>query len=62
MIWNPAEKMNRPDMARLQLERLQMTVHRAYERVPFYRQRLDEVGIRPEQIRSLTDLEAVPLH
>ncbi len=60
MIWNPAEKMNRPDMARLQLERLQMTVHRAYERVPFYRQRLDEVGIRPEQIRSLTDLEAVP--
>ena len=31
-----------------------------YERVPFYRKRLDEAGIKPQDIRSLKDLRRIP--
>ena len=60
MIWNPAEKMNRRDLAALQLERLQATVERAYRNVPFYKQQMDAAGVRPEQIKSLSDLARIP--
>jgi phenylacetate-CoA ligase len=60
MIWNPAEKMNRADMADLQLLRLRETIDRAYNCVPFYRKRLDEAGLKPDSIRSLADLADVP--
>lgn len=35
-------------------------VARVYEKVPYYRQRLDEAGIRPQDIRSLEDLKHLP--
>jgi len=60
MIWNPAETMNRSEMAALQLVRLQETVSRAYERVAFYRNRMDEVGLKPSDIKSLKDIEKIP--
>ncbi len=61
MIWNvPAETMPRPDLAALQVSRLQSLVRRAYERVPFYRQSFDRAGARPEQIRTLDDLRRLP--
>jgi len=47
-------------MERMQTERLADTVRRCYENVPFYRERLDEAGIKPEDIRSLSDLERLP--
>jgi phenylacetate-CoA ligase len=61
MIWNvPAETMPRPDLAALQVSRLQSLVRRAYERVPFYRQSFDQAGVRPEQIRTVYDLRRLP--
>lgn len=60
MIWNPAETMNRSEMAALQLSRLQATVSRAYERVAFYRDRMDAIGLKPSDIRSLQDIERIP--
>ncbi|MBC7105926.1 MAG: phenylacetate--CoA ligase, partial [Firmicutes bacterium] len=61
MIWNPRyECMSREEMAELQLRRLRKVVARAYSRVPFYRERLDAAGIRPEDIRSLEDLRHLP--
>lgn len=61
MIWNaPAETMPRPDLAALQLARLQALARRVWERVPFYRQAFDRCGVRPEQIRSLDDLRRLP--
>lgn len=61
MIWNvAAETMPRPDLAALQLSRLQSLVQRAYGRVPFYRQSFDRAGVRPEQIRTLDDLRRLP--
>lgn len=47
-------------MQRLQLERLQQTVARCYTRVPFYRQAMDRLGVRPDDIKSLADLYRLP--
>lgn len=44
----------------LQSQRLRETVRRCYERVPTYRKKLDEVGIRPEDIRSVEDITLLP--
>jgi phenylacetate-CoA ligase len=37
-----------------------MTVSWAYERVSYYRDRLDELGVRPREIRSLNDVSKLP--
>ncbi|MEV4505025.1 phenylacetate--CoA ligase PaaK [Streptomyces klenkii] len=57
---DPAERMSRGELAALQLERLQATLRRAYEHVPFYRQAFDAAGIRPGDCRSLADLARLP--
>jgi len=54
------ETMPRPALEALQLKRLQGTVARVYEKVPFYRETLSKAGIRPEQIKSLEDLQRLP--
>ncbi|MGE5527864.1 MAG: phenylacetate--CoA ligase family protein [Patescibacteria group bacterium] len=60
-IWEPEyECLGREAMNRLQLERLQAAVSRAYERVPFYRRRFDLAGIGPGGIRTLADLARLP--
>ncbi len=54
------ETMPRPDLEALQLRRLQAVVERVYHLVPFYRRRMDDVGVKPEHIRTLADLELLP--
>lgn len=44
----------------LQLERLKQTVQRAYEKVPYYRKKFDEVGLKPEDIKTLDDIKNIP--
>ena len=61
MIWNPEmETMPRERLRALQLERLQQTARRVYERVPFYRQAFDKHGVKPADIRTLEDLRKLP--
>ncbi len=43
-----------------QLERLQDTVRRVYAAVPHYTRAFDEVGVHPDDIRSLDDLAKLP--
>ena len=43
-----------------QLKGLQWTVRHAYDGSPFYRNRLDEAGVRPQDIRTLDDLQKLP--
>ena len=51
MIFQPEiETMGREEMRALQLQRLQQTVRYVYERVPLYRERLDALKVRPEDI------------
>jgi phenylacetate-CoA ligase len=44
----------------LQLQRLQAVVRLAYGSVPLYRQRMDEKKIKPEDIRTLADIDLIP--
>ncbi|MCX5588654.1 phenylacetate--CoA ligase PaaK [Streptomyces erythrochromogenes] len=55
------ERLGRNELAALQLTRLRATLHRAYERVPFYRQAFDKAGVHPDDCRSLADLALFPL-
>ncbi len=61
MIWNPEyECMERSELQALQLRRLQMSVAWVYERVPYYREQLDALGIKPRDVRTLDDLRKLP--
>ena len=44
----------------LQSRRLQTLVQRAWDNVPFYRQRMEEAGVSPADIRSIDDLPRLP--
>jgi phenylacetate-CoA ligase len=54
------ETMPREELEALQLRRLKSMVEKVYYNVPFYQNRFNEIGIRPEQIRSLGDLKFLP--
>jgi len=59
--WNPTyECMSREEMTRVQTDRLINTVKRAYHNVPFYRDKLQKMGIEPGDIRTLEDLKKLP--
>ena len=44
----------------LQLHRLKWTVEYAYQRVPLFRKRCEERGVRPEHIKTLADIKLLP--
>ena len=60
MIWSKEETLSRAEMQALQLERLKETVARVYEKVPYYRAKMDEKGVKPQDIQSLADLSKLP--
>ncbi len=69
-FWNdantPLHPVSAPDflprhrLAEMQLHRLRVTVDRAYNNVPLTRQRMDEAGIKPQDIQSLADIAKLP--
>jgi len=60
MYYNPEiETMTRPEIEKFQLERLQKTVNHCMNS-EFYRQRFEENGIKPEDIKTLEDLKKIP--
>ncbi len=61
LIYNPEmECMDIEQRRELQLKRLQKTVRLEYDNVAVYRQRMDDKGIKPEDIRCLEDLQYLP--
>ncbi|ADI26493.1 phenylacetate--CoA ligase PaaK [Geobacillus sp. C56-T3] len=60
MILHDIETAARSKLEAIQLVRLRATAERVYERVPFYRQRFDEKGVKPEDIRTLEDVRKLP--
>jgi len=59
--WNETyETMPETALREFQLEKLRKTVAWVYQRVPFYRAKLDEAGLVPEDIQSLEDLPRLP--
>lgn len=60
MIWAKEETLSRKEIEELQLDRLKKTVKLNYEKVPAYRAKMDEAGLKPEDIKSLDDLKLLP--
>jgi phenylacetate-CoA ligase len=61
MYWNQHyECMPREQLEKIQLERLKNIVERVYHEVPFYRSKLQEIGLEPTEIKTLEDLSKIP--
>ncbi|MCX4537316.1 phenylacetate--CoA ligase PaaK [Streptomyces sp. NBC_01669] len=59
-LLDAAERLARPELQALQLERLRATLQHAYDHVGFYRAAFDKAGLRPDDCRSLADLARFP--
>jgi phenylacetate-CoA ligase len=61
MIWNEnKECMSREDMRALQGRRLHKIVDYVYHNVPFYRKKLQEMDLRPDDINTIDDIVKLP--
>lgn len=61
MIWNKErECMPREELEELQLKKLQETVKRAFDKIPYYNKKYSEAEIYPEDIETLKDIEKLP--
>ncbi|MBM4154178.1 MAG: phenylacetate--CoA ligase [Lentisphaerae bacterium] len=69
-LWNDRENLFHPAAAtdflaapslrRIQLQRLRATVERAYRNVPLTRGRMDALGMKPDDVRTLDDVRRLP--
>lgn len=61
MTWNPTKEcMSRDEMRELQGRRLHKIVDYVYHNVPFYRHKLQEMDIEPDDIQSIDDIVRLP--
>lgn len=61
MIWNETmECMSRAEMRKLQGIRLRRTVEHVYHNTPFYRKKMQELDITPEDINDIEDIAKLP--
>ena len=54
------ETLPREDLEALQLRRLRNLCARVYATVPFYAKRFAEVGVTPDDIKTLDDVRRLP--
>ncbi|MHB9028831.1 MAG: phenylacetate--CoA ligase family protein, partial [Candidatus Latescibacterota bacterium] len=60
-VWNKkAELIEREELDQIILERLQATLNRAVNNVPFYHDLFTRNGVAPEQVRTVRDLAKMP--
>ena len=60
-IFNPAyECLSRSEMQNLQSERLRKTVERVYNNCAPYRKKMDELKLKPSDVKSVSDLYKLP--
>ncbi len=52
---------SRDEIAALQLKRLQALLRHAYQNVPYYNQKFAELGLHPDDIKTLSDLTRLPI-
>ncbi len=60
MIWSKEETLSREEMEAIQLTRLKDTVKQVWDKVPAYRKKMEDAGVKPEDIQSLKDLAKMP--
>lgn len=54
------ETASRDEITAMQSERLVKQVKHVYDNVPLYKQRMDEAGVKPEDIKSVDDITKLP--
>ncbi len=54
------ESMPRKQLRELQLKRLKETVKQVYDSVPFYQKKLKTLGVTPDDIKTLDDVQKLP--
>jgi len=61
MYWNQKiETISRDELTYIQNERLQKMIRMIYHNVPFYRNKFQEIGLKPDDIKSKEDLSKLP--
>ncbi|MDR3569743.1 MAG: phenylacetate--CoA ligase [Syntrophobacteraceae bacterium] len=61
MAWNDKyECMPREEMEKFQLAKLKETVNWVMEKVPFYRKKLEEAGVKADDLKSVADIGKLP--
>jgi phenylacetate-CoA ligase len=61
MYWNKKiECASREALSKIQSERLIKTVNRVYKNIPYYRGKMDEAGVNPDDIQSIADISKLP--
>jgi len=61
MFWNKEiECIDEEKLREKQLERLKKTIKRVYEKVPYYRKKLNEAQVSPDDIKKLEDIRNIP--
>jgi phenylacetate-CoA ligase len=61
-LWNEKiENMSRDEIRALQLEKVKEQVKYNYDNSRFYRQKIESVGAKPEDIKTLDDFSRIPL-
>ncbi len=60
MILRDVESYTREKLDEIKLNKLKWVIGWVYDRVPFYRQRFDKIGLKPHHIKNLKDIEHVP--
>ncbi|MDI3537517.1 MAG: phenylacetate-CoA ligase [Eubacteriaceae bacterium] len=60
-IWSDKETLSRDEIKAIQFTRLKETLHRVYDKVPYYKQMFIDKGVHPDDIKSLDDMHLLPL-
>ncbi len=61
MIWNEErETMADGKKKELQTDLLRALIERVYEKIPFYKKKMDEIGVKPSDIHSIEDIVKLP--
>ncbi len=60
MFQEKEQFLSRAEIEQVQLEKLKKQIKHAYDNVPMYRRKFDDIGLRPEDIKTLKDVAKVP--
>jgi phenylacetate-CoA ligase len=55
-------KFNTPEMRRMQNDLFVANIQAMYDKVPLNKRRMDEAGLRPSDVKSLDDLQKIPVY
>lgn len=60
MYQDDMQYLSREQLEKIQSERLVKVVKRVYDNVEIYRKKMDEAGVKPEDIKSIKDITKLP--